>query len=76
MKKNIFVIGLDDFNLRMIRSVKNAENYNIYGLLDINKLIDSGSYRLAGMLELAEDELKRFEGSDRKSTRLNSSHYS
>ena len=63
MKKNIFVIGLDDFNLRMIRSVKNAENYNIYGLLDINKLIDSGWYRLAGMLELAEDELKRFEGS-------------
>ena len=63
MKKNIFVIGLDDFNLRMIQSVKNAENYNIYGLLDIHQLIDSGQYRLIDMLELAEDELKKFDGS-------------
>jgi hypothetical protein len=63
MKKNIFVIGLDDFNLRMIRSVKNAQNYNIHGLLDINKLIDSGKYRLSDMLELAVHELTRFEGS-------------
>jgi len=63
MRKNIFVIGLDDFNLRMIRSVKNAENYNIYGILDIHQLIDSGKYRLVEMLQLAEDELKRFEGS-------------
>ncbi|MFO8000890.1 MAG: ATP-grasp domain-containing protein [Marinilabilia sp.] len=63
MKKNIFVIALDDFNLRMIQSVKNAENYNIYGILDVHQLIDSGKYRLIDMLELAGDELKRFEGS-------------
>ena len=62
MKKNIFVIGLDDFNLRMIQSVKNAENYNIYGLLDIHQLIDSGKYRLVDMLDLAENELKKFDG--------------
>jgi len=63
MKKNIFVVGLDEFNLRMIRSVKNAENYNIHGLLDINRLIDSGKYRLIDMLGIAEEELKRFRGS-------------
>jgi len=63
MKRNIFVIGLDDFNLRMIRSVKNAENYNIYGLLDINKLIDSGTYRLIDMIQAADYELNRFKGS-------------
>ncbi len=63
MKKNIFVIGLDDFNLRMIRSVKNAENYKIHGLLDINLLIDSGKYRLIDMLELADQKLRAFEGS-------------
>ena len=63
MKKNIFVIALDDFNLRMIRAVRNAENYNIYGILDVHQLIDSGKYRLIDMLELAGDELKRFEGS-------------
>jgi len=62
MKKNIFVIGLDDFNLRMIQSVKNAENYKIYGLLDIHQLIDSGKYRLIDMLELAENELRKFDG--------------
>ncbi len=63
MKKNIFVIGLDDFNLGMIRAVKNAENYNIIGLLDIHALIDSGRYRLSDMLELAEKQLREFKGS-------------
>ncbi|MCF8232426.1 MAG: ATP-grasp domain-containing protein [Bacteroidales bacterium] len=63
MKKNIFVIGLDDFNLHMIQSVKNAENYNIYGLLDIHQLIDSGKYRLIDMLDLAKEELGKFDGS-------------
>ena len=63
MKKNIFVVGLDDFNLRMIRSLKNGENYNIHGLLDIQRLIDSGKYRLYDMLELADSELRKFNGS-------------
>mgnify|MGYP006282505103 CR=1 FL=1 len=63
MKKNIFVVGLDDFNLRMIQSVKNAQNYEIHGLLDINLLIDSGKYRLVDMLELADEKLNAFHGS-------------
>ena len=63
MKKNIFVIGLDAFNLGMISSVKNAENYNFIGLLDIHALIDSGLYRLSDMLELAEKQLRGFKGS-------------
>ncbi|WP_291320010.1 ATP-grasp domain-containing protein [Desulfonatronospira sp.] len=63
MKKNIFVVGLDDFNLGMIRSVKNAENYNFIGLLDIHALIDSGQYRLSDMLQLAEKQLREFKGS-------------
>ncbi|EFI35366.1 conserved hypothetical protein [Desulfonatronospira thiodismutans ASO3-1] len=62
MKKNIFVIGLDDFNLGMISSVKNAEGYNFIGLLDIHALIDSGLYRLSDMLELAEQQLREFKG--------------
>ncbi len=62
MKKNIFVVGLDDFNLRMIRSVKDVENYNIHGVLDIQLLIDSGKYRLHEMLELADAELRKFDG--------------
>lgn len=60
--KNIFVIGLDDFNLGMIKSVRNAENYNFIGLLDIHYLIDSGQYRLSDMLEQADQELRSFDG--------------
>ena len=63
MKKNIFIIGLDDFNLNMIKQAKNAENYNFIGLLDIHSLIDSGQYRLQDMLDLAEKELRDFSGS-------------
>ena len=63
MKKNIFIIGLDDFNLQMIQQIRNAENYNFIGLLDIHSLIDSGQYRLQDMLDLAEKELREFSGS-------------
>jgi biotin carboxylase len=34
MAKNIFVIGLEDFNLRLLRKVRHAENYAFHGLLD------------------------------------------
>ncbi len=63
MKKNVFIIGLDDFNLSMIKQVKNAENYNFIGLLDIHSLIDSGQYRLQDMLDLADMQLRAFDGS-------------
>jgi hypothetical protein len=63
MKKNVFIIGLDDFNLSMIKQVQNAENYNFIGLLDIHSLIDSGQYRLQDMLDLADKELRGFSGS-------------
>ncbi|MCF8028629.1 MAG: ATP-grasp domain-containing protein [Desulfobacteraceae bacterium] len=62
MKKNIFVIGLDDFNRQMLQSLENAGQCNFIGLLDIHSLIDSGRYRLKDMLELAENELQRFDG--------------
>ncbi|MFP4391261.1 MAG: ATP-grasp domain-containing protein [Desulfohalobiaceae bacterium] len=62
-KKNVFVIGLDDFNLQMIQKARNAENCNFIGLLDIHYLIDSGQYRLSDMLKLAEKQLREFQGS-------------
>ncbi len=63
MKKNVFIIGLDDFNLQMLQSVRNAENCNFIRLLDIQKLIDTNAYRLSDMLELAVEQLDQFEGS-------------
>jgi len=62
MKKNIFIVGLDEFNLRMIKAARNAESYSFIGLLDIQALIDSGRYRLSDMLELAERQLREFDG--------------
>jgi hypothetical protein len=62
MKKNVFIIGLDDFNLRMLQSLKHADECNFIGLLDIHALIDSGRYRLADMLMEAEQELQNFDG--------------
>jgi hypothetical protein len=62
VKKNIFIIGLDDFNLRMIHSARNSEHFNFIGLLDIHELIDSGQYRLSDMLEMADRQLREFDG--------------
>ncbi len=61
--KNIFIVGLDNFNLQMLKKVPGAENYNFRGVLDIYKMISSGRYHLEDMLNIAIQELDNFDGS-------------
>ena len=59
-KKNIFILGLDDFNLQMLNKLPGADQYNFIGLIDIHKMISSGRYYLEDMLNLAQHELDNF----------------
>ncbi|GGO43208.1 hypothetical protein GCM10012287_05810 [Streptomyces daqingensis] len=60
--KNIFVIGMDDVNLTVLREVPNAENYAFHSLLDVEEL-QVGEVSIPDLLEKARAQLNAFDGS-------------
>jgi hypothetical protein len=63
MVKNVFVLGLDDFNRRLLRRVRGAEDYRFHRLLDRNAVASLGPFDIPAMLHDAHAALDRFEGS-------------
>ncbi|MFV2176782.1 acetyl-CoA carboxylase biotin carboxylase subunit family protein [Actinomadura sp. LOL_016] len=61
MSQNIFVLGLDDLNLRMLREIPRLEQYRFHGLLTIGEL-QQGDIDFAELLERARERLDAFEG--------------
>ncbi len=60
--KNIFVVGLDPFNLQLLRSVRNADNYAFHGLLDYDEIAGARSFDMEALLEKARGILRAFDG--------------
>ncbi len=63
MKKNVFAIGLNDFNLEKLKRLKGAGNYAFHNLLDRHDIIDAAEYDVPTLLEKARKELNDFGGS-------------
>ncbi|WIX79241.1 ATP-grasp domain-containing protein [Amycolatopsis carbonis] len=61
MTKNIFVIGLDADNARVLERLPDAENYKFHGLLTPEEL-QHGEIDIVGLLDKATEELAAFEG--------------
>ncbi|HEV7627888.1 MAG TPA: ATP-grasp domain-containing protein, partial [Streptomyces sp.] len=61
-RKNIFVIGLDDANLRVLRDVPDAESYDFHQLLEPDEL-QVGEVSVPDLLEKARATLDGFDGS-------------
>jgi len=62
-KRNIFVLGLNGFNLEKLKSIRGAENYNYYGMLAPEEILDAGNYPIRDMIGRAEKQLRDFAGS-------------
>ncbi len=63
MKKNIFLIGLNDFNLARLQSIPDAADCNFLGLLDYHDVVGPEQYNIRYLLEKAEARLRAFDGS-------------
>lgn len=61
-KKNIFVVGLDPFNLAKLKNIRNAGQYNFHGLLDYAEVVKPLDYPYEAMLRKAEMQLENFSG--------------
>ncbi|MBE1533154.1 ATP-grasp domain-containing protein [Actinomadura algeriensis] len=61
MPQNVFVVGLDDLNLRMLGELPHLEEYRFHGLLTISEL-QQGDIDFPALLERAQEQLDAFEG--------------
>lgn len=62
MPKNIFVVGLEDFNLRFLQRVRHAETYAFHQLLDYNSAATDPDVDVNALLRRAFAQLGAFEG--------------
>lgn len=53
MKKQICVIGIDDFNNEMLNAFDEAEQYNYHSVLDVSELQHQKKYSIQNLLEKA-----------------------
>ncbi|MGH4010121.1 MAG: ATP-grasp domain-containing protein, partial [Pseudonocardiaceae bacterium] len=62
MAVNVFVLGLDEHNERLLRDMPDAKQYRFYPLLSIEELFGD-QIPLVDLLDKAARQLKDFEGS-------------
>lgn len=63
MHRNVFVVGLNDFNLDMLRQLRGAEDIRFHGLLEPALFYDTEEFDIPAMLEAATRQLEHFNGS-------------
>lgn len=61
-KLNIFVIGLDDFNLRLLKGVRRADEYAFHGLLSVEEMVRARHFEMHALLDKAGKRLREFPG--------------
>lgn len=62
MQKNIFVVGLDDFNYSKLRSIHHAENYRFHALFRHEEVQGPHALPVNELLERGEEQLRAFAG--------------
>jgi biotin carboxylase len=63
MTRNVFVIGLDEFNRRQLETVHEAESFRFHSLLHVDEIRYVMDYQVDDLLLKAQQALDDFEGS-------------
>ena len=50
-KKNVFMLGVNDFNYEKMRSIEHFHDYNIYGVIPSEEAEDAASYDIQEMMD-------------------------
>lgn len=62
MHKNIFVLGLEQFNRDRLNNIRNASQYRFHSLLDFEEIVKPQKYHYRQLLRKAEAQLETFAG--------------
>ncbi len=60
-KRNVFVVGLDPFNLRLLNTVRNAPRYRFHPLLTHDEIARAKRFDMNALLEKARGVLRAFQ---------------
>ena len=60
--RNIFVVGLDPFNLKFLRNVRKAHRYAFHELLDYDEIAGARRFDMEALLDIARGTLRAFSG--------------
>lgn len=61
--KNVFILGLDETNRQMLKTIRGADTYRFYGLLSETKVVHPATYPVKELLQEAREQLEQFDGS-------------
>ena len=61
-EKNIFVAGLDPFNLRLLKNVRNADRYAFHALYDLHDITHAPDFDMEALLDEGRRVLREFDG--------------
>jgi hypothetical protein len=61
-KKNVFIVGLDDFNLRMLQRLPEAKECNFHAALHTNEIRGLESFPIDELVERAASRMEQFPG--------------
>ncbi|MEX0730343.1 MAG: ATP-grasp domain-containing protein [Aquisalimonadaceae bacterium] len=61
-RNNIFILGLDAFQLDKLKTIHDADSYAFHGLLDVDLVVHPNACSFTTMLELARQQLSAFPG--------------
>lgn len=62
MKQNVFIVGLNDFNLEKLKRLRGAGNIEFRGVIEPAAVYDTEEFDIPGMLTEAEQRLSGFDG--------------
>ena len=60
-KKNIFVVGMNDFNRSLLEQTPHAPEYNFHQLLDPAELLETYEFPISDMVQRSIDQLNAFQ---------------
>lgn len=61
-RKNIFILGLDDYHLRQFETIQNAGRYAFHNLLDRHEITRAPQFPMDELMDKAKKRLDSFDG--------------
>ena len=58
--KNVFVVGLDDFNHRLLRTIRDAEEIDFHSLLSFDEVVRAEVYDVESWVDRARRQIEAF----------------
>ena len=63
MKKNVFIVGLDEFNRNLLERIPHAGEYVFHGLLDPSEVFDTYDFPIPDMVRRSIEQIREFQRS-------------